>query len=196
MKSQGNSLFELVVELLSKRCSLVLDRGALVFRLLKLEEHGVRCRRDRLGALQAADDAAVAAGELLPEELELHGQVADGRVLGLGVVEEVLFSRVVRPLRETVPGRVVDEVFVLAVVHSRGVARVAVAERLLVAVLEVGRLEVRLRLEVPHQPSGAVLVADFAVEEVPDGLLVSGGRRAAAAGVPRAGRAAARAEVL
>ena len=141
--------------------SLALVSGALV-----LQQDDVGRLPDGGRRLQDLDDGRVAA-DLLPEEAELRLQVSDRGPGALCVFQERLLARPVGPLCEAVAGGVVDEVGVLAGVHGRGVFDVVHAELLLVAVLQVGRDQGALCVEVPHEAGRAVGGQAFAGQIVP-----------------------------
>ena len=140
----------LIVELLAETGAAGLRRLTLVCRPLEVQQDAIGCSPHGLRRFQCRDDDRVAL-QLVPEEIELHLQVADALALLLGKVEQVLLPTPICPLRQTVAGAIFHEVLVRPVVHRSRVGGVGEAEGLLVAVLQVGGNQAAFRIQVPHQ---------------------------------------------
>lgn len=158
--------------------SLCLDSLPHISGALILGQHGSGGFNDRCSGLEGLQQFAIALGQLLPDVVQLQGKVADGLPLRLGQLQQPLLPAPIRPLSQTVTGRVPYEVIVGAIVHRSGLGGVGIAQLLLAGVLEVGGLQAGLGEEVTHQTGGTVGIAQLAEEELPDGGLgIFGGSR-------------------
>ena len=157
----------LVEVLLAVACTPHAGRLALIRRPLELLQDDVGRLPDGRGRLQDLQDGRVAL-QLLPEVAELHLEVADRLAGGFGIVQERLLPRPVGPLGEAVARGVADEVAIASGVHGGRVLDVGHAEVFLVAVLQVGRDQGALCVEVPHESRDAVGGQVLPAEEVPD----------------------------
>ena len=159
----------LVIIFLSVRGSPGLSRFALICGAFKLHQHRIGGCPDRCGSLQDVEQRSVTLCQFLPQKIQLHLQIANALSSAQSKSKKILLSTPERPLSKAVASAVVNKILIDSSVYLSSVVCIRHSQFLFISVLEIGRFQTALGIEISHQAGHSAVREAFLLEETPNG---------------------------